>query len=126
MTPDIDADDAEDRIRSLMDDREDLISITRTGASEAAAYYAVVRSWPHPDESGLRIVNIQNVQLVAEWSDMSDTFLSGGYRQRVPDGNGDIMRSLASALAGAAAQADAGSLGSREVSYEDASGVDDG
>lgn len=114
--------DAKTRIRNLLDSNQSLVSITKTGSTDARDFYAVVRTWPHPEEAGMQVLNIQNVQLTAEWSGMSDTFLSGGYRQRVPSDNGDLMRSLAQTLATAAAQADAGKLGERDVIENDASG----
>jgi len=110
------------RISDLLDPEQRLISIVKTGETEAREFYTVVRCWDHPDEPGMKELNVQNAQLVKEWSDMSDTFLSGGWRQRVPADDGTLLRTLAQELASAAAQADAGTLGSRDVDVKDASG----
>jgi hypothetical protein len=118
---DLDPEDAERRIRSLCDPEQTIEAIARTGTTEPRAYYAVVRTWEHPDEPGMRILNVQNVQLAAEWSRMSDTFVSGGgYRQRVPEDSGDVARSIAQGLAATAARQDAEALGERAPEYYDA------
>jgi len=114
-----------DRITALLDPEQRLISIIKTGETDAREFYTVVRCWPHPEAPGMVVLNVQNAQLTADWSDMSDTFLSGGWRQRIPADDGTLLRSLAQELASAAAQADAGTLGSRDVDVQDASGGGD-
>lgn len=119
MPPTITESAALDRLRALCDDGQHLVSVVATGADDARRYYATIRVWDHPDADGLRVLCIQNAQLVAEWSDMSDTFLSGSYRQRFAAGDGDVARALASALAGTAAQIDGETVGTRETGYSE-------
>lgn len=118
--------DAKQRITDLLDADQKLVSIVRTGSTDARTFYTVVRTWDHPEEPGMKVLNVQNAQLTADWSDMSDTFLSGGWRQRVPADDGTLLRTLAQELAGAAAAADAGTLGDRDVEVEDITGGEDG
>jgi hypothetical protein len=118
---DLDPADAERRIRLLCDKGQTVEAIVRTATTEARAFYATVRMWKHPSEPGMRILNVQNAQLAAGWSDMSDTFMSGsGFRQRVPADSGDVARALAQGLAATAARQDANALGDRGTEYRDA------
>ena len=114
------ATDAVDRVEQLADAGQDVVAVVKTGETDARDFYAVVRVWDHPDEPETSVLSLQNAQLVAEWSDMSDTWLSGGYRQRVPDDDGTVARQLAQGLAATAAQQDAGAVGSRDVESFDA------
>jgi len=108
-----------DRIEALCDDNQTVHSITRTSSpNKARAFYCVVRTWPHPEESDLEILCIQNAQLTASWADMSDTWLSGSYRQRIKAGDGDGPRQFAQDLAATAARLDAEAYG-RPADYTD-------
>ena len=112
--------EATERVEELADAGQTVVAAVRTGETDARDFYAVVREWPHPEEPGTRILCIQNAQIVAEWSDMSDTWLTGSYRQRVPEDNGAVARALAKSLAATAAQQDAGALGERDPEIHDA------
>lgn len=116
-----DPDAAEDRIAALADPNQTVHAVIHTGGTEARAFYAVVRTWPHPDDPDLLTLSLQNAQLTTDWSDMSDTWMSGGYRQRVPKGNGATARAIAQSFAAVAARADADNLGDRAVQFHDAS-----
>lgn len=119
MTLNISEDDARRRIEALADEGQTVHSITRTGSTDARAFYSVVRTWEHPEETGLSILCVQNAQLAADWADLTDTYLSGSYRQRFETGNGDTARAVAKGLAAAAARIDKGA-DDRPAEYNEA------
>lgn len=120
MSLDLDPEQAEARVRSLADPTDDLVALMPTGESEAAAYYLAVVAREHPEAEGHLVLMERYVQLAAEWSDMSDTWLKNGVNRRVrADGLGDFSRGLAQAYASLAAQADAGTVGERETLHVD-------
>jgi len=118
----LDPAEAERRVEALADPEQDVLSIVRTGGTQARAFYAIVRTWDHPEADETLTLCVQNAQLTAEWSDMSDEWLTGSYRQRVPKGDGESARALAQSLAGAAAQIDRGVTGEKAPDYHDATG----
>lgn len=107
MTYSLTETEARQRIEELADDDQTVRAITHTGETDARAFFAVVRTWPHPEEPDLSIICLQNVQLTAEWADLTDTWLSGSWRQRVPNGDGDTARAIARSLAATGARLDA-------------------
>lgn len=118
MAPDID--DVEARVRALLDDADDLVAVVETGESDAAQYVLAVVHRPHPDEAGQVIVMERYAQLAADWSDMSDTFLTNGINRRSAEGDGSMARALAESYAALAAQMDGDTVGDRDVVHKEA------
>lgn len=77
--------DPESRIAELIDDPADtLLDTMATGDAEHAEYYLVARIRDHEEVEGARVLTLRYAQLTADWSDLSDTFLSNGMSFRVP------------------------------------------
>ena len=111
MSLGLDPEDAEARVQALTDPTDDLVSLKPTGESDAAAYYLAVVAREHPDEPGHLVLMERYVQLAAEWSDMSDTWLKNGVNRRVrEDDLGDFARSLAQMYLAVVSRAESGTL----------------
>lgn len=113
MTPTIA--DPEARVRTLMDDGDELAALIPCGESEAAEFHIAIVERDHPDEDGQSILMERYAQLAAEWSDMSDTFLKNGINRRSPKGDGTLARNLAQAYASTATKVEAGTVADRDV-----------
>jgi hypothetical protein len=114
-------DEARQRIEELADDGQTVHDILLLDTTDARAFYAVARTWSHPDEPGLSILCLQVAQLTADWADLTDTFLSGSTRLRYTTGDGNTARSLAQSLAATAARIDADAEG-RPANYNEVDG----
>lgn len=119
MSLDLDPDEAEARVRDLADADDTLMGLVPTGESKAAAYYLAIVERPHPDEAGAVVLMERYVQLAAEWSDMSDTWLKNGINRRQTEGDGSLAQSLAQTYAQVAAQQNGGTVGDRETLFND-------
>jgi hypothetical protein len=93
-----------DRVRSLLDDGDELLSVVVAGKTDATTYALAIVDRPHPDEPSKRILMERYVSLPADWSDRDDTMMSNGINRRVDDAE-DAARGLAQAYAAAAARA---------------------
>jgi hypothetical protein len=119
MSLDLDPTEAEARVVDLTDADDALMALVPTGESKAAAYYLAVVERPHPSEEDSVVLMERYVQLAAQWSDMSDTWLKNGINRRVEAGNGGLAQTLAQTYAQVAAQQEAGTVGERATAYND-------